>query len=191
MCSDGAQQYPRSPYPSNYDQLQLLIEPEFDKEMHVHSYLAYEPYSNLEVPWDLSFPIFPDHYPPFTLQEPATQPPLQSLTVICPDLLLWDIPVKSSSIYVNAFVTVEDVLTAIYSNLRTPVNTIEYEKRCPDKDAVCRAFYARANRIRDPVRQQEEIGKGVKRVDFLKGFTTFNGLSVSPHGDDIWELNVS
>ncbi|KAF6745527.1 hypothetical protein DFP72DRAFT_49804 [Ephemerocybe angulata] len=190
---DDPSQYPRSPYPHNLNFDHLFPEFEVDKEMHVHACLAYDPFSQPAVAHDLSVPIahVREQYPLFSLQEPATQPPLQSLIVICPDFLPWDIHIKSSAVHPDAYVSVDDVVTTIYKELRLPVHHIEYQGLGPDKYAVDAAYFARLSRIENQQQRDQEASKGVKRVDFLRGRNRFLGLCVTPRGNDVWELNVS
>lgn len=188
---DSGNQYPRSPYPQNNFELFLQeVEP---KDMHIHSFLAYSPYQELETAYDLSQSIHAVKalLSPQTLMEAATHPPLQSLTIVCPDYLPWDIPVKASNVYPGAYVTVDDVLTALYTNLRLTVNPLEYERLGPLKQVVDQAYFARIGRVQDAAMREQEAKKGVKRVDFLRGVNMFMGLSGTHGGSDVWELNVS
>ncbi|KAJ2915764.1 hypothetical protein MD484_g4643, partial [Candolleomyces efflorescens] len=187
---DAGNQYPRSPYPHNQFELFLDVEP---KDMHIHSFLAFSPYQELATAYDLSQPItvIKQQHPPQTLMEAATQPPLQYLTLVCPEHLPWDIPVKASSVYPGSYVTVDDVLTAIYTHLRLTVNPMEYDRLDPQsKHLVDQAYFARVARA-DPALREVEAKKVVKRVDFLKGVNLFMGLSGTLGGSDVWELNVS
>ncbi|KAJ2922953.1 hypothetical protein H1R20_g14145, partial [Candolleomyces eurysporus] len=189
LSFDAGNHYPRSPYPLN-SELFLDVEP---KDMHIHSFLAYSPYQELQTAYDLSRSIqdVKQQHPAQTLMEAATQPPLQYFTIVCPEHLLWDIQVKASNPYPGSYVTVDDVLTAIYTHLRLPVNPLEYQRLDPQaKQAVDQAYFARVGRA-DPALREQEAKKGVKRVDFLQGLNMFMGLSGTHGGSDVWELNVS
>ncbi|KAG2008849.1 hypothetical protein CC2G_014235 [Coprinopsis cinerea AmutBmut pab1-1] len=189
---DQSATYPRSPYPQPYE----LYAPEpvvETKEMEIHCCLAYGPFSEPQISHDLSLPpvFYHDQLDPPPLKEPATNPPLQYLTIICPEYLKWEIVVKASSPYPGSCVTVEDCLNAIYHDLRLPVNHLEYELLGPGKARVDAAYFARLNRIPDPQHREMEAAKGVKRIDFLMGRNRFMGLSLTHKGPDTWELNVS
>ncbi|TEB32888.1 hypothetical protein FA13DRAFT_230780 [Coprinellus micaceus] len=199
LGEDYGAQYPRSPYPqhaqANFD-LVFFPELEVPKELHIHTLLGHVgPYSEPEIPYDLSMAIslVKEQFGVSALMEPATQPPVQNLTVACPDFLLWEVEVKTGAVYPGAYVSVDDVLTAIYSNLRQPVNYMEYGSLGQNRGAVDAAYFARLTRIHDPALKEQEALKGVKRIDFLRGKNRFMGLSVMhrPGEEPWWELNVS
>lgn len=196
---DAGAQYPRSPYPqhpqTNFD-LGLFPELEDPKELHIHTLLGHVgPYGEPEIPYDVSIPIsqVKEQFGIASLMEPATQPPVQNLTIACPEFLLWEVEVKTGAVYPGAYVSVDDVLTAIYSNLRHAVNYMDYDSLGRNKPAVDAAYFNRLARIVDPVYREQEAAKGVKRIDFLRGRNRFMGLSVMhrPGEQAWWELNVS
>jgi len=95
----------------------------------------------------------------------------------------------------NPYVSVLDVVHALYRGLRMAVHPVEYEA-LPTVEAtanVNEAFFSRCNKIVDKKARQEEHAKGVKRVDFLMGRNRFLGLSKQSNrnGSTVWELNVS
>ena len=162
-------------------------------EMHIHYLLAFTPYKDPIVHYDLSLP-------PYSLEEeisaddfaePATHPPLPKLHVICPHLQ-WSIHISSSS-GPAGFVTVFDVFDSIYRALRMPVHPTEYRQLLSPDAAVevNRAYYRRCGRVEDVEFRRLEESKGVKRIDFLMGRNRFMGLSGTLKGPDIWELNVA
>ncbi|EGO04024.1 hypothetical protein SERLA73DRAFT_27426, partial [Serpula lacrymans var. lacrymans S7.3] len=124
------------------------------------------------------------------LAEPATSPPLQSLTLLNQSLP-WELTIRPTS-SVTPFVTVQDVLHGVYRFLRLSVNSAEYSM-LPSKDHQMRvnlAYHARCNRSPSKDIYDEESKKGVKRVDFLMGQNKLMGLSSTKRGPDVWVLNV-
>ena len=122
-----------------------------------------------------------------TLAEPATSPPMQSITLISPHLP-WRIPVIARN---GSFVTVIDVIDAIYHSLRTQVGEQEY-KLLPtrkDQDRASAAYRQRYKRYRDPRTYDEERRHGLRRIDFLMGHSKFRGLSGTDSGPSTWFLN--
>ncbi|KAF8069276.1 hypothetical protein FPV67DRAFT_1116718 [Lyophyllum atratum] len=157
-------------------------------EIHIHFLLAFAPFGAPAVQYDITQPptLLLGHQ--ISLQafhEPATEPPLPNISILCPDLLS-PIHVTSGD---NGCVTVSDILHAIYHELRLPTSTVEYKNLPMDivKD-VDMAYYRRCRRSGDEARQLE---RGIKRVDILMGKNRFFGLSGTFHGPDIWELNVA
>ena len=161
-------------------------------EMHIHFLLAFSPYEEPAIHYDLTLPpSLNNEITSEEFAEPATHPPLSSLLITCPHIP-WPIIVSPSS-GAGGFITILDVLECIYRALRTPVLLAEYGS-LPSKDAtldVNTAYYRRCKRIEDFDARRLEEGKGVKRVDFLMGKNRFLGLSGTLKGPDIWELNVS
>jgi hypothetical protein len=85
----------------------------------------------------------------------------------------------------NAFVTVQDVLLAIYGQLRTAVKGDEYEVMSKSRKAeIFRAFESRVGK--DPVQR----GKGLRRVDFLGGRYRARGLVRAQSKDSVWDVVV-
>ncbi|TFK23774.1 hypothetical protein FA15DRAFT_670159 [Coprinopsis marcescibilis] len=189
------QQYPRTPFAQPFDL--CVIDDIEEKEMEVHCCLAYNPFAEPAISHDLSVPAvfkLAEYGSPLPLDEPATNPPLQNLTIICPEHfteLNWDIHVKAPP-FPGSYISVQDTLTAIYQSLRLPVTQGEFDN-LPDqvRQAVGAAYYSRYSRIGDPQERSLEAKKGVKRIDFLAGRHKFMGLSLTHNGLDCWELNVS
>lgn len=109
-----------------------------------------------------------------TLYEPATAPPLQSLTIIIPDLP-WTITVNAS----RGYVTVQDVLDELYYSLRKNISAQEFHVLPNDQARwrVTMAYEQRYRRITSPREYDDEKRRGVTRVDFLMGRNKFAGLS--------------
>ena len=182
--------YPRSPYPQPNNEIYPdQIDP---KSMQIHFLLAYTPYAEPALSYDLTLhpDSLNDQISLATSYEPATQPPMRTIFIICPQLKQWDPIEVTAAGSGGEYVTVDDVLTTIYVHLRNAVSHSEYAS-CTERQAVDAAWLARWGRIQDTGLRAAEHMKGVKRVDFLFGQNRFLGLSGTLRGPDIWELNVS
>ncbi|KAF8205864.1 hypothetical protein K438DRAFT_1715062 [Mycena galopus ATCC 62051] len=157
---------------------------------HIHSLLSYTPFARPNVEYNLS------HHPhtissqltPHFLNS-ATYPPLPALTVLCRHIA-WPISVSPSQ--PTGFVSVLDVFTSVYTSLRLAVWPAEYDA-LPSGDvrqSVDNAYFMRCTGLVDEEERRTEALKGVKRVDFLAGKTSFLGLSGPLQADHVWELNV-
>ncbi|TFY63875.1 hypothetical protein EVJ58_g2983 [Rhodofomes roseus] len=133
---------------------------------------------------------------PALLAEPATHPGLPSLTIIC-DMLPWSITITPSRTH---FVSVGDVLHALYRMLRLAVTETEVGVLPPDtRVRVHSAFHARHKMLPDARSRAEEKQKGVKRVDFLMDLRRFAGLSIVMSGaalngkglGEVWALQLA
>ena len=122
----------------------------------------------------------PSLIPESILNENATYPPLGELVIIAP--LPWKITIKARP---GCCVTVLDVLEQLYLRLRTPVTQAEYAQEGDNsRRAISGAFHTRING------NKEEMKKGLKRVDFLKGRNTFLGLVSTKEGPHVWRLDL-
>ncbi|KAF7341696.1 hypothetical protein MSAN_02068000 [Mycena sanguinolenta] len=123
--------------------------------------------------------------------EPAVYPPQSSITLVTPHLP-WAIVVYPSN---GRFVTVGDVLNALHGALRVNVTAAEFEALGTPtlKRQVSLAYQRRYERLRGHRGYREEKNGGVKRVDFLIGFTKFQGISpvTTSRSPDVWQLNIS
>lgn len=191
--------YPVTPF--TLPKLELLS-PEMNapKVMQIHFLLAFSPFAETVLPWDLSYPApasyrDPDGYEyltPDTLSEPATSPPLGSLLITHPNLK-WNVEILPSDHEPGAFVTVNDVLVSLYRELRLAIHPLEYAE-LPEgevRSAVDAAYYTRCGRVRDPQIRMLEEKKGIKKIDLLMGRSRFLGLSGTHTSPDVWELNIS
>lgn len=92
----------------------------------------------------------------------------------------------------GTYVTVSDVLFAMYNGLRENISPAEFYG-LPSKTEVRRvteAYEQRYRRIKSRSGSYEEKKAGVKRVDFFMGRTRFAGLSPSTKGHDVWVMNI-
>jgi hypothetical protein len=160
------------------------------KDIDIHYLLAFTPYTNPVISFDLSGPLrISSELEGFS--QPATHPPLQRLTIVHP-LFMWNVEVFPSSSSSEEYVTVNDVLTTLYHELAKGVDPAHYaelpstERRCVDS-----AYFSRCSDIQDVNQRNHVRARGVSKLDFLAGQTHFMGLSGTTNGPDIWELNVS
>lgn len=170
------------------------------KPMQIHFLLAFSPFTGPAITWDVSYP------PPTSsfcsedeqellssqiLEEPATCPPLPSLNITHPDLK-YAIEVLPKDPTPGAIVSVNDVFTTIFKELRLAIHPLDYAE-LPEGDvrsAVDSAYFERCGRIPDPQIRSLELMKGIKKIDLLMGRTTFLGLSGTLTAPDTWELNI-
>lgn len=120
--------------------------------------------------------------PPWDLGDPATTPAMSHI-YLTSDLLPWYFEVKGSQTDGTVPVTVPHILNTLYKKLQTRITTTEWDSLSKDaQDFVARAFYTRINRIRTQglSLSEEQLKKGVKRLDFLDGKTKLLGVSANP-----------
>ncbi|KAF8621711.1 hypothetical protein AX15_007572 [Amanita polypyramis BW_CC] len=137
------------------------------------------------------------------LDEPATIPPIQSMTIACPHMP-WVIRVfpssspPSPSRLGGQYITIRDILTELYTSLRVPIVHAEYAMLPSERarERAGKAYKRRYRRLQDERAYEEEKIAGLRRVDFLMECTRFAGLSLAPPGTsaslrkDEWVLNV-
>lgn len=119
---------------------------------------------------------------PNELNEPATAPPVPSMTILSP-YLSWSIkvtPTGYSRSRDSYYVTVWDVLSAVHSSLRKSVHQAEYDRLgrgSPYENRVRKAYHGRYTMYphHSSAYQEEKMG-GVRRVDFLAEYVKFMGL---------------
>ncbi|KAJ7182512.1 hypothetical protein C8R43DRAFT_6498 [Mycena crocata] len=120
--------------------------------------------------------------------EPAVYPPQHTISIVTPHLP-WSITVAASN---ARYVTVSDVLNALYRTLRVNVTPAEFHALGSHKlmRRATAAYVHRYTRLKGHRGYAEEKQQGVKRVDFLMGCTKFRGLSATG-APDAWRLHVS
>lgn len=163
--------------------------------------LAFSPYNEPAFSWDISYPP-PAPVLPLEdeqsillhqmLAEPATSPPLTALTITHPNLK-WRIEVEPKDPAPGAYISVGDVFTTIFKELRVGIHSMDYAELTDfdARSAVDHAYYARCGRVPDPQARLVEHQKGIKRIDMLMGRNKFLGLSGTLSGPESWELNTS
>ncbi|KAJ6516943.1 hypothetical protein C8R47DRAFT_1268746 [Mycena vitilis] len=126
--------------------------------------------------------------PSAAFSEPAVYPPQSSLSLVTPHLP-WAILVPASN---GRFVTVADLLSALHRTLRANATGTEFEALRSDKlkRRVGDAYVRRCERLRGHRGYEHEKKAGLKRVDFLMGYTAFQGIAPSSGGRD-WQLVIA
>ncbi|KAF8205863.1 hypothetical protein K438DRAFT_1817512 [Mycena galopus ATCC 62051] len=119
----------------------------------------------------------------------AVYPPQPCITLVTPHLP-WSIVVPAFN---GSYVTVSDVLSAVHSALRVNVTPAEFAAlgTLTLQRQVSTAYQRRYERLRGHRGYAQEKAQGVKRVDFLLGFTKFQGISPTSRASDVWQLNIS
>jgi len=112
------------------------------------------------------------------LSEQATYPASHTITLVT-EALPWSVTVTAKS----TFVTVYDVLEALHSSLRLQVATAEWTSLSrASQDVIAASFHKRVGGFSDRIKRGKQLGKGVRRLDFLVGHTRLYGIS--PFGDE-------
>ncbi|KAJ7863063.1 hypothetical protein B0H14DRAFT_2739153 [Mycena olivaceomarginata] len=104
--------------------------------------------------------------------------------------LPWNIPVPASN---RRYVSVGDILSAIYRTLRVNATPAEFNALGTEKlmRRASTACTRRCERLRGHSGYSQEKREGVKRVDFLMGYTTFQGIAPTSGAPDVWQLTIS
>jgi len=106
------------------------------------------------------------------LSEQATYPASPSITLLT-EALPWSITVTAKS----SFVTVYDVLQALHSSLRLQVTKVEWASLSrASQDVIAASFHKRVDGFTDRLKREKQLGKGVRRLDFLVGRTRLYGI---------------
>ena len=124
------------------------------------------------------------------LAEPATEPPMTSLVIVCHHLP-WRIKIRARQ--QNGYITVADVMDGLYRALRLNVTEGEFRLLLPSHDMKHQVKKAYEQRYRRAsfVEYGYEKAQGLRRVDFLRKKNTFWGLSSTRGGGGVWRLNVA
>ncbi|KAL0960243.1 hypothetical protein HGRIS_011875 [Hohenbuehelia grisea] len=177
VCRPPPLDYKRSPYCC----VPLPAQRAVAIEVAIHPMLRADSVSTIE--FDMASPP----QPMIDLSgQPATSPPLPSLTIVSP-CLPWAIVVHGTSCFGPApFVSVSDVLSTLYNALRALVT--------PEEFLSATAAPATRNRSSPQMIDIESRGPrcywaGMQRLHFLRGKQTFGGLSRSASGAETWVLS--
>ena len=109
------------------------------------------------------------------LEEPVTYPHMSSI-VLFSDLLPWSTRVEAAM--PGDAVTIFDVLQTLHTVLRTPISKSEWNSlSAHTQNSVSAAFYHRLGGVRDRGLREKQLGKGVRRLDFLLGNTKLLGIA--------------
>ncbi|KAJ7027810.1 hypothetical protein C8F04DRAFT_1121393 [Mycena alexandri] len=125
---------------------------------------------------------------PAAFLEPAIYPPQQAITLVTPHLP-WSIQVSAVN---GRYVTVGDMLLTVHRTLQMNSTPAEFNMLRTEQlmRRVSRAYTQRCERLRGQRGYAEEKRGGIKRVDFLMGYTSFQGIA--PTADpDVWTLSIS
>ncbi|KDR82976.1 hypothetical protein GALMADRAFT_57569 [Galerina marginata CBS 339.88] len=126
-----------------------------------------------------------------TLREPATNPPQRFMNVTSP-FLPWTIKIHAQD---RPYITVEDVLYAVYYSLRTNITAWEFNLLLSrnDRRRAAHAYEWRYRRHRSIKTYEEEKHGGMKHVDYLMGHTYFLDISNISRSSQpcAWQLNVA
>ncbi|KAJ7622185.1 hypothetical protein FB45DRAFT_927184 [Roridomyces roridus] len=124
------------------------------------------------------------------MSEPAVYPSQSTITISTPHLP-WSFTISASSRTLG-YVTVADVLAALYSGLRTNITGVEFQSLGNEKlmRRVTAAYTARYNRLKGHRGYGHEKASGVKRIDYLMGCTQLKGLTPTSTSG-VWRLHVA
>lgn len=119
--------------------------------------------------------------------EPAVYPPRPFILLVTP-YLPWTIGVPASN---SEHVTVFDVLSSIYHTLRVSATQGEFHTLGSQKlmRRVSAAYTQRYERLDGHHGYNEEKRQGIKRVDFLMGYTRLEGISPTAGAPNVWRLH--
>ncbi|KAF9473225.1 hypothetical protein BDN70DRAFT_817565 [Pholiota conissans] len=121
-------------------------------------------------------------------KEAATSPPLPRISITIANFP-WKFDVYASN---GSYVTFEDVINKIYSSLRKNITGEDFATvSSSDQNRATRAYEQRYRRQRSKVAYDDEKRKGMKRVDFLMGYTRFGGLYNNSRSSDQWQLSIT
>ena len=119
------------------------------------------------------------------LYEPAIHPASSTITLLT-EALPWSVTVTAKSTYVTLF----DVLQALHSSLRRQVTKVEWASLSRASQAViATSFHKRVDGFSDPVKRGKQLGKGVRRLDFLVGRTRFFGISAFGEKPGVYKVH--
>ncbi|KAF7333078.1 hypothetical protein MVEN_02372600 [Mycena venus] len=177
---------PVTPPPSFID----IPEPPFGR-LQAHNLIAFSNHPVLKCDMSLHPSSISTHHAGLSdtsLTEPAVYPPQPAISLVTPHLP-WRIDVPASN---GVYVTVRDVLNSIYHNLRTNVTAAEFDALGTQRlmQRVSAAYKQRCERLRGHKGYGEEQAMGIKRVDFLMGYTRLQGISPTAGAHDIWQLSI-
>ncbi|RPD69139.1 hypothetical protein L226DRAFT_526746 [Lentinus tigrinus ALCF2SS1-7] len=149
--------------------------------------------SQAPLDWDMSLPaessrVHLASYPPrlidTVVSQPATNPGMQSIAIICTHLP-WTITVTPtpSATWTAPYVTVGDVLHTLYRTLRLGVTGAELSVLdAAGQRRVSDAYVHRYRRVVDPCKRDWEKAKRIKRINFLCDRRAFLGISLVEGG---------
>lgn len=139
---------------------------------------------------DVAFPPHPDRLRIHQshLSMAATHPPAKVMKVVAAGLP-WCITVEPTTTS-SPFVTVLDVLHALYASLHKPIKQAEFDAVSQSyRDMISKAWHRRLDKIPSRSDEKAERARGVRRMDFLLGKSCIKRLrylSISGPGEVTW-----
>ncbi|KAF8144694.1 hypothetical protein K438DRAFT_1873406 [Mycena galopus ATCC 62051] len=123
------------------------------------------------------------------LSEPAVYPPLRLISLVTP-YLPWALAIPATNV---KYVTISDVLTVIYHALRVNATAGEFAALGTEElmRRVTVAYKRRYERLSGRSGYAQEKAEGVKRIDFLLGYTQFCGIAPVVGQPGVWQLGTS
>ncbi|TFK26576.1 hypothetical protein FA15DRAFT_702686 [Coprinopsis marcescibilis] len=118
------------------------------------------------------------------LSQPASFPSVSSLTITCnlfPDT--WSIQAENA-----IYVTVHDVLHAIYTSLYMPLKREEWDSLSRRQHDLVQSAFER--RCRNAINPEECAAAGKMRIDYLAHHIIFGGLSASLEDENTCILSL-
>lgn len=122
------------------------------------------------------------------LTQTASIPNLHLLEISHPKLAGWRMYIHARgaadpSVGAKNFLTVGEVIWGLYANLREPVSEDAFRREPKDRQArIAQAFQQRVNRAGKKQDREQELRKGLKRIDWLEGEDMFKGFEPAPDG---------
>lgn len=113
-------------------------------------------------------------------EQPATNPPVQKMRLICRDLP-WKITVSNSK-----GVTLQNILNSIYEEVQHPLTEGEWWIAADDERERCMEAY-KAN-CTDEFKR--ELKDGVKRVDWLAKKTMLVSITRTPYDESFIKTRI-
>ena len=122
----------------------------------------------------------------------ATHPPAKVMKIVAAGLP-WCTIVEPTTTP-SPFVTVLDVLHALYTNLHKPIKQAEFDAVSQShRDLISKAWHHRLDKIPFPSDAKTERARGVRRMDFLLGKTCVKRLrylNISGQGEVTWLVDL-
>ncbi|KDQ54321.1 hypothetical protein JAAARDRAFT_405264 [Jaapia argillacea MUCL 33604] len=132
------------------------------------------------------------HLQPHVLLEPATSPPVASLTITCDDLP-WSISVAPLVSYSSwprpSYLTTSDVLSVMHVTLRNRVSPAEFNTLSDSEKSHVGYALGQSSNICG-VQRRAMKAPIMRRIDWLLGKTRFEGLEQRSIDGSKWALRV-
>lgn len=188
-------QQPPSQLHSTYIYKPFTVADEPKNSISIHPALAFVTDPRFKIDLSDARTIIPHlGLTPRVLSDGATIPPTRTFTVGSSHLP-WMMTIGPASPKPDAIVTVADVLYGLYYALRFPVKRTEFATESPQsQQRITETYTSRCRRLGSGTKFEEEMNKGVKRIDFLLGRNRLLGFSPADNHistDPVWMFTVS